>query len=92
MNGLYGDKHRKALDQFFDDCCEYQIIFREVNIRGLMYTESRQGRPEFVIVDTIGEKNIIPFRSMLKSVNTRNIREVQDRIKHELEEISSKNR
>ena len=79
--GLFGDEQKKALDQFFDDCCNYHVVFGEVNVGGIMYTESRQNRPEFVLVDGIGEKLVIPFRAMSKSINTRNIRKVEEKIK-----------
>lgn len=82
--GLFGDEQKKALDQFFDDCCNYHVVFGEVNVGGIMYTESRQNRPEFVLVDGIGEKLVIPFRAMSRSINTRNIRKVEEKIKTKL--------
>lgn len=77
-------KHANALDQFFDECCQLHIVFGEVNIAGLMYTENRRGRPEFVLIDGIGEKLIIPFRSMSKTINTRNVRKVERKIKSKI--------
>lgn len=74
-------KHIEALKKFFNKCCEMHVVFGEVNIAGIMYTEQRQGSPEFVLVDGIGEKLIIPFRSMSKTINTRNIRKVEKKIK-----------
>lgn len=82
--GLFSDEQKRALDQFFDDCCNYHVVFGEVNIGGIMYTESSQNRPEFVLVDGIGEKLVIPFRAMSKSINTRNIRKVEEKIKTKL--------
>lgn len=81
----FNKNHAKALDTFFDDCCALHIVFGEVNIAGIMYTEARQGTPEFVLVDGIGEKLIIPFRSMSKTINTRNIRKVERKIKNEID-------
>ncbi|GAF54861.1 hypothetical protein JCM18901_465 [Psychrobacter sp. JCM 18901] len=82
--GLFTDRHAAALDQFFDECCDMHVVFGEVNIAGIMYTEQRQGKPEFVLVDGIGEKLIIPFRSMSKTINTRNIRKVERHIKSQI--------
>lgn len=79
-DGLFDEKARVAFNRFFDDCCEYHVVFGEVNTGGIMYTESRQGRPEFVLVDGIGEKLIIPFRAMSKTINARNIRKVEREI------------
>ncbi|MEG2999761.1 MAG: YrbL family protein [Comamonas sp.] len=78
--GSLQDKHFQALERFFDECVALHLVFGEVNDAGLMYTESRTGRPEFVLVDGIGEKLLIPVRSWFRSVNARYIRTVQQRI------------
>jgi len=80
-NNEFTHKHAKALNTFFDDCCCLHIVFGEVNIAGLMYTEERRGMPEFVLVDGIGDKLLIPFRSMSKTINSRNVRKVEAKIK-----------
>jgi len=80
----FSDKHAKALGQFFDDCCELHIVFGEVNIAGIMYTEQRQDFPEFVLVDGIGEKLLIPFRAMSRSINSRKIRKIERAIKSQI--------
>lgn len=85
INGTFGEKQKQALNLFFDQSCEQHVVFGEVNIGGIMYTEQRQERPEFVLVDGIGEKLIIPFRSMSKKINTRNIRKVEQVIKNKID-------
>ena len=50
------------------------------DIAGIMYTESRSGRPEFVLVDGIGEKLLIPIRAMSAWISGRYVRKVQRRI------------
>ncbi len=77
----FTNKHTIALKRFFDDCCKYQVVFSEVNLRGLMYTELRQNRPEFVMVDGMGEKVFVPWRSMSRSINSYNVRKVEARLK-----------
>jgi hypothetical protein len=77
---LLQPKHYQTLQQFFDDCVRLHIVFGEVNIAGLMYTEQRSGRPEFVLVDGIGEKLLIPIRAMSAWVSARYVRKVQQRI------------
>lgn len=52
----FTEQHAKALDQFFNDCCELHIVYNDVNIEGIMYTETRSNQPEFVLVDGMGEK------------------------------------
>jgi hypothetical protein len=78
--GALEAKHYTALEQFFDACADLHLVFGEVNVAGLMYTESRSGGPEFVLVDGIGEKLLIPVRSWFKSVNTSYVRKVQRRL------------
>lgn len=81
---LFTDKHAEALDRFFEECCQLHVVYGEVNIAGIMYTEHRQSRPEFVLVDGIGEKLIIPFRAMSKTINTKNIKKVEAKIKSKI--------
>lgn len=82
-------KHHRALAAFFDECVRLHLVFGEVNYAGLMYTEERRGRPEFVLVDGIGEKLLIPMRSWFPSINARYIRTVQRRIQAQLEVLTT---
>ena len=91
INDTFGEKQKQALNIFFDECCKYHVVFGEVNIGGIIYTEQRQGRPEFVLVDGIGEKLIIPFRAMSKTINARNIRKVEQKIKQKINSASLAN-
>ena len=87
QQNLFEDKHAKALADFYDACCDLHIVFGEVNINGIMYTESRNNKPEFVLVDGIGEKLFIPLRKMSKRINAWNIRKMQNRINAEMQII-----
>lgn len=80
QSGLMEDKHYQALLNFFDDCKKMHLVFGEVNYEGVMYTECRSGRPEFVLVDGIGEKLTVPIRSKFKKINDRYIDKVKLRI------------
>ena len=86
---LFDEKAKTAFNRFFDDCCDYHVVFGEVNLGGIMYTEARQNRPEFVLVDGMGEKVIIPLRSMSKNINTSNIRKVETKLKRQLQELDN---
>ena len=55
-----------------------------------MYTEQRRGFPEFVLVDSIGEKLLIPFRAMSKSINSRNVRKIEKHIKNQINDYQNK--
>ena len=77
-------KHHQALHRFFDECERLHIVFGEVNDAGLLYTEARSGCPEFVLVDGIGEKLMVPVRTMSYRLNASYIRKVQKRIEAQL--------
>jgi len=84
-NNLLESKHKKALALFFQECRDLHVVYGEVNADGIMYTEHRNGRPEFVLVDGIGEKLLIPVRSWFKSNNDRYISKIEKKIKVQLE-------
>lgn len=83
-NKEFTEAHSAALDSFFEDCKAMHVVYGEVNPYGIMYTESRNGRPEFVLVDGIGEKLLVPVRSWFKWNNDRYINKVEIRIKKQL--------
>ena len=84
---LFEEKHEIALKYFFDACCDLHIVFGEVNIAGIMYTEQRNNKPEFVLVDGMGEKLFIPLRAMSKRINAHNIRKVEFNIRKKMEQL-----
>ena len=75
------EKHIQALKAFFNECREYHLVFGEVNAAGIMYTEVRNNKPEFVLVDGIGDKLFIPLRAMSKTISAHYVRKVESRIK-----------
>lgn len=52
-----------------------------------MYSEKRSGKPEFVLVDGMGDKLFIPLRAMSKSLNAKNVRKIEGRIRHKMDEL-----
>lgn len=83
-NNKFDSKHLIALEKFFQDCIDLHVVFGEVNANGILYTEKRNNRPEFVLVDGIGEKLVIPLRSFFKKNNTRYINKVKKEIFNQL--------
>lgn len=73
-------KHLQALNQFFDDCVRMHVVFARINTDAFLYTENRNGGPEFVLVDGIGDKLFIPIRAMSRRISARHVRNVQRRI------------
>lgn len=85
-NKLLETKHFDALKKFFQDCRDLHVVYGEVNADGIMYTEHRSGRPEFVLVDGIGERLAIPVRSWFKVNNDRYISKIEKKIYTQLEQ------
>lgn len=79
-NNKLEEKHKSALARFFQDCRNLHVVYGEVNINGIMYTEIRNARPEFVLVDGIGEKLAIPVRAWFKKNNDRYISKIENKI------------
>ncbi|MEG2582433.1 hypothetical protein, partial [Comamonas sp.] len=63
------------------------IVFGEVNDAGILYTEARSGYPEFVLVDGIGEKLMVPVRAMFPAISARYVRKTQRRIQRQLDAL-----
>ena len=63
-SGKVKAQHVTALNAFFDECIALHVIIGDPNPGNMVYTEERSGRPEFVLIDGIGEKNLIPLRSL----------------------------
>ncbi|MCJ7994733.1 hypothetical protein J5N58_11330 [Rhizobium cremeum] len=77
-NGALAFKHLKALNRLFDDCMEMHVVLSDMHMRQFLYSETRSGRPEFVVIDGIGEKNIIPLRSLSPLLNRRRLKRARD--------------
>lgn len=61
-------------------------MYNDVNIEGIMYTETRSNQPEFVLVDGMGEKLFIPIRAMSKRINARNVRKIEQKIRAKMQQ------
>ncbi len=72
--------HAKALETFFQRCIDLHIVFGEVNSAGLLFTTTRSAEPQFVLVDGIGEKNLIPFKTWSFEINKRRVLKVREQI------------
>lgn len=81
------ETHIQALGRLFQECIRLHIIVGDCNTGAMVYTESRGVQPEFVLVDGLGEKNLIPLRTMSWRYNRRKLLKAQTRI---LREIAAK--
>jgi len=82
--GQFSEMHFEALLRFFDDCARLHIVFGEVNWNGILFTTARTGKAEFVLVDGIGDKNILPLKSLFRRLNDQRVRKVQSLIEERI--------
>lgn len=87
--GRFSEMHVHALLRFFDDCARLHIVFGEVNWNGILFTTVRSGKPEFVLVDGIGEKNILPLKSLFRRLNDQRVRKVQSLIEERIRRFAA---
>ncbi|MCF6370538.1 YrbL family protein [Rhizobium halophilum] len=69
--------HVAALNTLFDECIDLHLIIGDPNPGNMVYTEERSGRPEFVLVDGVGEKNLIPLRTLSWRYNRYKLKKAQ---------------
>lgn len=78
--GAVSIKHLIAFDRLFKDCMDMHVVLSDMHMRQFLYSENRSGRPEFVVIDGIGEKNMIPLRSLSPYLNRRRLQRARDSI------------
>ena len=72
--------HMHALERFLGRCRELHIVFGDLTVNNIVYTEARDQRGEFVAVDGFGEKSAIPIHRWSKLMNDRKIERVRTRL------------
>lgn len=79
-NGQFEDRHLQALDRFLARCRELHVVFGDLTVNNIVYTEARDPHGEFVAIDGFGEKSAIPFHRWSKFLNDRKIERVRRRL------------
>ena len=72
--------HMHALERFLVRCRELHIVFGDLTVNNIVYTEARDPRGEFVAVDGFGEKSVIPIHRWSTLLNGRKIERVRKRL------------
>lgn len=71
--GAVGAVQMRALNEFFDRCKRDHVVLGDVHDQNIVFTDARDGEPEFVCVDGLGEKAAIPVHAMSSYLNGRRI-------------------
>ena len=79
-NGQFEKRHLQALERFLARCRELRVVFGDLTVNNIVYTEARDPRGEFVAIDGFGEKSAIPLHRWSKILNDRKIERVRRRL------------
>lgn len=77
------------LDALVADLSARHLIAGDLNLRNIVSTHDAAGRGRFVCVDGLGEKNLIPFRSLLPWLNARKNAEIAARLRRRIAKIEA---
>jgi hypothetical protein len=75
----FEERHLEAVERFFADCRDLQVVLGDLSPNNIVYTETRDPRGEFVAVDGIGEKTAIPIHRWIKFFNDRKLERARRR-------------
>jgi hypothetical protein len=62
-NDSFDEIARKALDDFIQEFYKSKVIVTDLSAKNLVYSYRDINKPQFVLIDGYGEKNLIPFNS-----------------------------
>jgi hypothetical protein len=75
------DKHHaEAVDRFLARCRDLHVVFGDLTVNNIVYTETRDPKGEFVAIDGFGEKSAIPVHRWSKTINDRKIARLRVRL------------
>lgn len=83
-SGKLRPEHLYALEDFLDHCYSLGIVFSDIHIKNIVYTETRTGRPECVCIDGFGEKSFVPIHRWSKRLNERKLDRIAIRLHRQL--------
>lgn len=78
--GEFENRHLRAMERFLGRCRELHIVFGDMTVNNIVYTEVRDAHGEFVAVDGFGEKSAVPIHRWSRRLNDRKIERVRRRL------------
>ena len=69
--GLFDDEASTALESFFAQLVDSDVIIADLNGGNLVYTWSEEAGNHFVMIDGLGLATIMPFKAISRAVNRR---------------------
>lgn len=88
--GRFDETARRHLDEFFEWLLKSVVVIGDLNAGNLVYGYDRAHGDHFVVIDGIGDKNIIPLSSMSTRLNRMSKERRIKRINQEIARTASK--
>jgi hypothetical protein len=71
-NGQFGDAHLAMLNDFVRRVFAWRLRANDINAGNIVFGV-RGGQPQFVLVDGLGDSNVVPLRSWSDRLNERSL-------------------
>jgi hypothetical protein len=80
VRGHLEPRHVSAMERFIERCRALHVVFGDMTVNNIVYSERRDPDGEFIAVDGFGEKSALPIHRWSRSLNDRKIDRVRLRI------------
>ncbi len=87
FNGTFDAAAEQALQQFIRDLLESDLVVADLHGGNIVYAYDESRGHHFVMIDGLGQSNILPFKSMFRSFNRRSKLRHIARLHRRMEEI-----
>ncbi len=87
-SGRFEPFHLTALNTLLDRCKREHVVLGDVNGQNIVFTDGRDGEPEFVVIDGLGEKAAIPIHSVSRYFNGRRVERLRQRMLADIQKWS----
>ena len=71
QQGQFDAEATTALDQFLSELLESDLVIADLHERNLVYALGRDGSRRFVLIDGLGDSNLLPLKSWSRWFNRR---------------------
>ncbi len=82
--GGYDRVAEAALESFIRQLLESDLVVADLHERNLVYSALPGGEPHFVMIDGIGDSNILPLKSLSRTLNNRSRRKRVTRLRQRI--------
>jgi len=87
VNGTFDAAAEKALEKFIQELLESDIIVADLHGGNMVYAYDEERGHHFVMIDGLGQSNILPFKSVFRSFNRRSKLRHIARLRSRMDEI-----